>query len=373
MQVEVSVELVEVSQIVDRDQKFEVEFYVYYTWHDPRFAFDAQHEGTTRKLINADDIWNPDPQLLDELDVNVRGGKVVHAYPDGKLCFSRYYRGTIAGALDLHEFPLDKHTLEVDLEESVFESDQVVFVPGEVRALKPEQAVPHGWKLIDLSSEAKTSVYSRTGEQYSMLRLKLDVARDPHYYFWAIVLPLIPIVATAWSVFWMSPKEFAAQASVGITAMLTIVAYRISIDSSLPPLSYMTRMDFFLLGCQVFVFGAFIVVVAIHILHVLDTSETRVAVARITAACRWMPPLLLLATSLLLSLLPARFGHWVLLASIVSIVLCYPPRPAQVRMWCRLLLRPESLLASDPANVSIDHAAGTLGNRPPVEPRRRVA
>ena len=232
MQVEVSVELVEVSQIVDRDQKFEVEFYVYYSWHDPRFAFDPQQEGTKRKLINADDVWNPDPQLLDELDVNVRGGHIVHAYPDGKLCFSRYYRGTIAGSLDLHEFPLDTHTLEVDLEESVFEADQVVFVPGEVRALKPEQAVPHGWKLTKLSSEAKTSVYSRTGEHYSMLRLKLDVARDPHYYFWAIVLPLIPIVATAWSVFWMNPKEFSAQASVGITAMLTIVAYRISIDSS---------------------------------------------------------------------------------------------------------------------------------------------
>ena len=91
--------------------------------------------------------------------------------------------------------------------------------------------------------------------------MNLDVERDPHYYLWAIVLPLIPIVATAWSVFWMHPKEFSSQVTVGITAMLTIVAYRISVDSSLPPLSYMTRMDYFLLACQVFVFGAFLVVV----------------------------------------------------------------------------------------------------------------
>ena len=352
--------------------------------------------GVQRKLVSADDIWNPDPQLLDELDVSVRGGKVVHVYPDGKLCFSRYYRGTIAGALDLHEFPLDKHHLEVELEESVFEADQVVFVPGEVRALFPERAVPHGWKLVGMSSEAKTSMYSKTGEQYSMLRVSLAVDRDPHYYFWAIVLPLIPIVATAWSVFWMNPKEFGAQVSVGITAMLTIVAYRISIDSSLPPLSYLTRMDFFLLGCQIFVFGAFIVVVAIHVLHVLDTVETRAAVARITAGCRWMPPLLLVATSLLLTLLPARFGHWILMASIASIVLCYPPRPAAVRMWFRLLLRPESLLEASgqaalaaasgaghgaPHAADIAHESGGLATielrpggepRRPLEPRRRV-
>ncbi len=369
VKVEVSVELVEVSQIVDRDQKFEVEFYVYYTWHDPRYAFDPRREGTERKLINADDVWNPDPQLLDELDVNVRGGKVVHVYPDGKLCFSRYYRGTIAGALDLHEFPLDKHTLEVDMEESVFEADQVVFVPGEVRALNPDRAVPHGWKLANMSSEVKTSVYSKTGEQYSMLRLKLDVARDPHYYFWTIVLPLIPIVATAWSVFWMNPKEFSSQVTVGITAMLTIVAYRISIDSSLPPLSYMTRMDFFLLGCQVFVFGAFIVVVAVHVLHVLDTPETRALVTRVTLACRWMPPMLLVAASLLLTLLPARFGHWILIASIASVLLCYPPEPSQLRLWWRLLMHPESLLAAAGPAIHSTEDAGAAEPQPSVELR----
>ena len=61
---------------------------------------------------------------------SVRGGKAVRAFPDGTLCFSRHYRGTIGGSLDLHEFPLDRHTLEVDLEESIFEADQVVFVPA---------------------------------------------------------------------------------------------------------------------------------------------------------------------------------------------------------------------------------------------------
>ena len=261
----VSVDLVEVSQIVDHDQKFELEFNVFYSWHDPRFAFDAAREGVGSKLIPADDVWNPEPELCDELDVDVRGGKAVRALPDGTLCFSRHYRGTIGGSLDLHEFPLDRHTLEVDLEESVFEADQVVFVPAGVQAIAPDRAVPHGWKLNGVSSEVQTTSNARTGEHYSMLRMNLDVERDPHYYLWAIVLPLIPIVATAWSVFWMHPKEFSSQVTVGITAMLTIVAYRISVDSSLPPLSYMTRMDYFLLACQVFVFGAFLVVVAIHI------------------------------------------------------------------------------------------------------------
>ena len=64
-----------------------------------------------------------------------------------------------------------------------------------------------------------------------------------------------------------------------------------------------------------------------------------------------MPPILLLATSLLLTFLPARFGHWILMASFASVLLCYPPRPAQIRLWWHLLLRPENLLAAAEADI----------------------
>lgn len=355
VQVTVGVELVEVSQINDRDEKIEIEFYVYYSWKDPRFAFDPAKEGTQRKLIDADDMWNPDPQLLDELDVTVRGGKVVHSYPDGTLCFSRYYRGTIASSLDLHEFPLDEQQLEVDLEESGFEADQVVFVPGDVVALSPERALPHGWLLKDLSSEVKTSTYSKTGEKYTMLRLKIGTKRDPHYYFWAIVLPLIPIVMAAWVVFWMHPKEFSSQISVGITAMLTVVAYRISIDSSLPPLNYMTRMDFFLLACQVFVFGAFIIVVGIHVLYVIDTAETRAVAHRLTVQCRWLPAVLLAGASVLLSMLPASCGTWIMGGAGLLFLAWILPSPKYLGICWGAVVHPERLMRQAPR---VDHGEG---------------
>jgi Neurotransmitter-gated ion-channel ligand binding domain/Neurotransmitter-gated ion-channel transmembrane region len=382
VKVNVSVDLVEVSQIVDHDQKFELEFNVFYSWHDPRFAFDAAREGVGSKLIPAEAIWNPEPELCDELDVDVRGGKAVRALPDGTLCFSRHYRGTIGGSLDLHEFPLDRHTLEVDLEESVFEADQVVFVPTGAQAIAPDRAVPHGWKLNGISSEVQTTSNARTGERYSMLRMNLEVERDPHYYLWAIVLPLIPIVATAWSVFWMHPKEFSSQVTVGITAMLTIVAYRISVDSSLPPLSYMTRMDYFLLACQVFVFGAFLVVVAIHIFSVRGTADGQAIALRLNMSCRWLPPFLLAASSVLLIVLPAAHGQWILLGTGLVMLGFYPPTPANVRMWWVALTGPlediphEHVGSSQPSlSAGSDHHASGSGSVPrpaSLEPRRRT-
>jgi hypothetical protein len=382
VQVKVSVDLIEVSQIVDHDQKFELEFNVFYSWHDPRFVFDAAREGVSSKLIPAEDVWNPEPELCDELDIDVRGGKAVRALPDGTLCFSRHYRGTIGGSLDLHEFPLDRHTLEVDLEESVFEADQVVFVSAGAQTIAPDRAVPHGWKLNGISSEVQTTSNARTGERYSMLRMNLDVQRDPHYYLWAIVLPLIPIVATAWSVFWMHPKEFSSQVTVGITAMLTIVAYRISVDSSLPPLSYMTRMDYFLLACQVFVFGAFLVVVAIHIFSVRGTADGQAIALRLNMSCRWLPPFLLAASSVLLIVLPAAHGQWILLGTGLVMLGFYPPTPANIKMWWVALTGPLEEI-SHGEGVSMQHMVTASADRPAngsgavprpasIEPRRRT-
>ncbi len=97
--VEVNVEIEEVSQIQDHDQKFDVEFTAYFVWHDPRLAFDAAATGQSKRVIAADSIWTPDPLLLDELDVDTRGGTTAHVHPDGTVYLNRYYRGEHCGQL----------------------------------------------------------------------------------------------------------------------------------------------------------------------------------------------------------------------------------------------------------------------------------
>lgn len=344
--VQVDVEMIEISQIQDHDQKFDVEFTAYFVWRDPRLAFDATAGGVHKKVMAADSLWTPDPLLVDELDVDAKGGATVHVHPDGTVHMNRYYRGTVAGHFDLHEFPLDKHNLNIDLEATGYEASEVVFVPGDVQTQGADHAVPHGWKLQGVSSAASETRYDRLGETYSRMRVSVAVARDPHYYFWSIVLPLIPIVATAWSVFWMDPKEFSSQVGVGITAMLTVVAYRITIDSSLPPLTYMTRMDYFLLVCQTFVFVAFVATVAIHVLYALDDPYMRARADRVALTCRWLPPILLTVISLLLAFLPVRYGTYVVLAPAVLLIAWLRVPLLRLPGWIKKMVHPESLVSS---------------------------
>ncbi len=142
----------------------------------------------------------------------------------------------------------------------------------------------------------------------------------------------------------MDPKEFSSQVGVGITAMLTVVAYRITIDSSLPPLTYMTRMDYFLLICQAFVFLAFVATVAIHVLYALDTPHMRAHAARLTELWRWLPPLGLTVVSLLVAILPVRYGTYVVISPLVLVALWFKLPLLKLPRFLKAIIRPETLL-----------------------------
>jgi len=65
----------------------------------------------------------------------------------------------------------------------------------------------------------------------------------------------------SWIVFWIDPKESGSQISVAITAMLTLIAYRFAVGSDLPKVSYLPRLDYFILGSTILVFASLLEVV----------------------------------------------------------------------------------------------------------------
>lgn len=349
VKVTLNVELLQVSRIEDHEEEFDVAFDLFLRWKDSRLAFDGRREGRNKRIVPVEEIWTPAPDLMDDLAVNVQDGRSAHVLPDGTVLWRRTYRGTVSSNFDLHEFPFDAHRLELRLQANSTDINEVLFVAGECNVIgekgsRAYRPVPHGWKLAGVSSTVSEMQYARLGETFSRLLLHIDIRRNPHYYWWAIVLPLLPIVAASWSVFWMDPREFNTQAAVGMTAMLTVVAYRISIDSNLPLLSYMTRMDYFLLLCQVWVFVAFLTSVAIHICHSRDTEAATALAYRLSEYCRWLPPLVLATACVLLALAPPGMAMALLAATAAAGVLACRPTPGRVAGWFRAVFFPERVL-----------------------------
>ena len=59
----------------------------------------------------------------------------------------------------------------------------------------------------------------------------------------------------------MDPAESGTDISVAVTSMLTLIAYRFAIGTFLPVISYLTRLDLFILGSTLLVFFSLVEVV----------------------------------------------------------------------------------------------------------------
>ena len=81
-----------------------------------------------------------------------------------------------------------------------------------------------------------------------------------------MIVPLLLIVFMSWSVFWINPQHFGAQLGVSTTSMLTLIAFRFTLRTILPPVAYLTSMDIFLTGSSILIFIALVETVATSVL-----------------------------------------------------------------------------------------------------------
>lgn len=69
-------------------------------------------------------------------------------------------------------------------------------------------------------------------------------------------IPSCIIVALSWISFWIPPESVPARVALGITTALTMVTISGSARAGLPRVSYVKAIDWYLLICLLFVFGA---------------------------------------------------------------------------------------------------------------------
>jgi len=75
----------------------------------------------------------------------------------------------------------------------------------------------------------------------------LSVKRNAGYYIWTFFLPLLLINIISWTVFWIDIEtEFNTRISIGISSLLSAIAFNIAIGTNLPRVGYLTCADSFI-------------------------------------------------------------------------------------------------------------------------------
>jgi len=138
--------------------------------------------------------------------------------------------------------------------------------------------------------ETRPLLYALTpGLEYSGYAFEFTASRNVEHYILKVILPLVLIVIMSWAVFWIDQINASSQISIAVTSMLTLIAYRFAIDSQLPRLPYMTRLDAFILTSTLLVFFSLIEVL---VTIILDNNQRKRQAKKIDRYCRIIFPLI---------------------------------------------------------------------------------
>jgi hypothetical protein len=156
--------------------------------------------------------------------------------------------------MDLREFPRDRQEFFVWLVSPVRVGANVTLVPLEsMAALRTDQLSISDWKVGEARLTMEEFQVAPGAPVNPGIKLTIPATRRVTYYTIQVLIPLIAIVMMAYAVFWVAPTVVPTRVGVVVTTMLTLIAYRFMLANHVPPLSYLTRLDWFMLGATVLV------------------------------------------------------------------------------------------------------------------------
>ena len=298
-QISVGIWVADISNIDSAQQNFTAELAVVLRWKDSRLA----HTGKGIVRYPLEQIWHPRVGIVNETNsVSRKMPDSVEVEPDGTVTYRQRYVGAFTQPLRLQSFPFDRQTFRVQLVAVRYQSNEVMFVPDQVwiqDGLKGAGGISPSVTLPDWTIEKwelKPLVYALAPRhQYSSYAFDFTASRNVQHYILKVILPLILIVIMSWSVFWIDPVHSNSQISIAVTSMLTLIAYRFAVDTQLPRLPYMTRLDAFILTSTLLVFFSLIEVL---ITTILETSRRTGRAKKIDRYCRAIFPAMFLIASI---------------------------------------------------------------------------
>ncbi len=258
--VRVAFYVLDVEAINDAKQSVTIDFVLGLRWKDPRLGEVSRKAGTDCRYA-LDAVWNPFVQIFNQRRLWTRLPEQVQVAADGEVSYTQRYYGTLASRLKLQAFPFDIQSLPINVV-SFRQTSDVVLEFNDKNTGRDAIFSVAGWRIgegtVRVYDYRVVSAHLRGDLEryYSRLDYVYEANRDVSFYSWKVVLPLTLIVVMSWAVFYIEPPQIGPRLGVATTSILTLIAFLFSLRGIIPPVSYLTRMDYFVYGSLALVFAA---------------------------------------------------------------------------------------------------------------------
>jgi hypothetical protein len=261
-EVQIAIYIIDVDEVSTAQQNFAASVYYEARWNNPML----RHPGPGPLHRGVTEVWTPRLTIIGQQNVWPAFRESVEIHPDGEVVYRHKVWGHFSQPLELHDFPMDQQNLMIHIIAVGLKEDQVKMVPL-VKDKVPTSNIAASFSIPDFDVQSwkaePASYVAHKGEAaVAGFQMRITVARRLTYYVLKIVVPLSLIVIMSWLPRWIAPEHIGTNVGISTTSFLTLVAYLFAITVLLPRVSYVTRMDRFILLSTLLVFASLIQTVA---------------------------------------------------------------------------------------------------------------
>jgi len=291
VRITVGVFLIDLLDISETEEKFDVDLFLRLRWRDARLAATALGSSLENCVLELRDIWHPQFEIINRSNLHADGWQHIDVDADGVVLLERRITGTLTNPLELKDYPRDSQELAIRLSSIKYGPQELRLAVDEKATGRSPDARQAGWEIVANTSQVLPPLSTTDRMTFSRIVHTVSVRRLFGYSFWKLVVPLSLIVLMAWSVFWLDPQAYVPQITVGTSSIFTLIAFQLSIGESLPRISYLTGADKLVLAATLLVF--FALAQAVITSRLAQRNQLELA-RRFDAYGRWIYPTLYL-------------------------------------------------------------------------------
>lgn len=221
------------------------DFYLWFRW-DRSLGVDPSQ---TFEFTNAVQSWD---LKMQPLYTDAAGSPAPEDLGGGALYQIYHVHGRFQTPFDLHDYPFDRQTVRIELEESESLVDELTYawdIDGET--LHPGLTIP-GWTVESSRAEVAGATYPTNfgdtrnrgaHDRYSRFTYLLSVERPIVGYLVKTILPITVVMLITFVCFFIELRYFEGRIGLAITGLISAVALQLTSGSELPDVGYMVLLD----------------------------------------------------------------------------------------------------------------------------------
>ena len=210
------------------------DFYIWFKWK-------GELDPMNIEFVNAIEKWGFTMEPFHDTAKILTDG---YAY-NGMRVEGRFYH-----AFELNRFPLEKHVLDLRIENIEYDLNQMMFLPDTQDHLIRSDLTLPGWHVEEATMKTHDNFYEtdfgegKEGQSnFSNFTFQLQLSRPLTYFGFKLMLPLTIVIIASLGALFIIPGFVDARISLPIGGLLTAVFLQQSYESALPDVGYMVLMD----------------------------------------------------------------------------------------------------------------------------------